>query len=618
MATSPPEALRISTIHGSDEVQDRTCDLCIQDNQEKEAKAFCTECMQYLCKDCHKTHSRANVSKTHKILTGEDMPEKKRNKPKYAAKCDKHPDSDLNIFCPYHRTVCCAKCKVLEHRSCGKTEKVSELSEKQNKDDNSLKLESLKVILNEFIRIQSVIDTLKSDLESQSSDIINTIKRERKELDKALDRLESDMIGKVDKEFERNEAELERHNNDINCFVDELKKQVAEHEDKLKTGSDEQVIVTSLVMESEIQKYNPEVHQFYSSFYKTDITFSLSTRLRDIHDKIAEFGLLKIDKSKADIQLPQSERQAVFLRDIDCKLPWDEKRVDISDLENLPDRKVIVSDFVNLKIKLFDSDSKLLSDVKVSSEQWNMAVMSSRDIVVTLPDENCLQHISIEDDETLKLNKRYKTKHQYFKLAKFDQNIIASWTDADYVYFDIIDIDGRRIRRVKKEPIKGGMFSSISSICLSPDQKVIYVIDGRNCYIGMSLTGEVVFRFQDDMIIDYWGMCAISDDCICVSGSKSRNVVMVQVKDKKVKEIVRLKEKGIGWMAYCQANGLLVVEMGDKSTRTPTVKVFSLVWTHWSYMNFQIKAIIQMIQLHNWAASWQNQQNDMCAQRRLR
>ena len=516
MATSPPEALSISTIHGSDEVQDRTCDLCIQDNQEKEANAFCTVCMEYLCKDCHKVHSRAKTFKTHKVLTGKDMPDFRRSKPIHAAKCDKHPDSDLNIFCHDHRTVCCAKCKVLEHRSCGKTEKISELSDKQNKDDNSLKLESLKVILNEFIRIQAVSDTLKSDLESQSSDIINTIKRERKELDKALDRLESDMIAKVDKEFERNEAELERHNNDINCFVDELKKQTAEHEDKLKTESDEQVIVTSLVMESEIQKYNLEVHQFYSSFYKTDITFSLDARLRDIHKTIAEFGLLKIDKSKADIQLPQSERQAVFLRDIDCKLPSDEKQVRISDLEILPDRKVIVSDVPNLKIKLFDSDSKPLSDVKVSSEQWGMAVMSSRDIVVALPGENCLQHISIEDDETLKLNKRYKTKHQYLKLAKFDQNIIAESVDADYHCFDIIDIDGRHIRRVKKQPIKGGMFSSISSICLSPDQKVICVIDrGNDCCIGMTLTGEVVFRFQDDMISRYWGVCAISDDCIC-------------------------------------------------------------------------------------------------------
>ena len=68
-----------------------------------------------------------------------------------------------------------------------------------------------------------------------------------------------------------------------------------------------------------------------------------------------------------------------------------------------------------------------------------------------------------------------------------------------------------------------------------------------------------------------WGVCAISDDCICVSGGKSRNVVMVQVKDKKVKAIVSLKEKDIGRMAYCQPNGLLVVEVGDKSTRTSTV-----------------------------------------------
>ena len=47
---------------------------------------------------------------------------------------------------------------------------------------------------------------------------------------------------------------------------------------------------------------------------------------------------------------------------------------------------------------------------------------------------------------------------------------------------------------------------------------------------------------------------------------------MVQVKDKKVKEIVRLKKKGFTYMAYCQANGMLLAKVTGESI----VKVYSL------------------------------------------
>lgn len=557
-------------MHGSDEVHEHTCDLCIQDNQVKEAKAFCTVCMEYFCSDCHKVHSRAKISKTHRVLTGNDMSEV-RIKLRYAVKCDKHPDSDLNIFCCDHKSVCCAKCKVLEHRSCNKTVKIKEFSDKQDSGNNSLKLYSLKCILNEFKRMLTECDTLKSDLESQGSDIIKKIEMDRKQINEKLDRLQSDVISTVDEKLQIHTADLEMRKNDITCFVDELTKQVAEHEDRLNTGADEQVIITSLVMESEIENFKSEARQFYDSFNKIEITFSLDTYLRDINENVNEFGMLKIDISKAEIQRPHWEREIVFLRDIDCKLPSDEKQVGISDLEILPDGKVIVSDMWNLKIKLFDSDSKLLSEVKVSSTNWNMAVMTPRNIVVTLPDETCLQHISIEDGDDLKVTKRYQTKNEYTKLAKIDHNIIALWSDADNLYFDLIDINGSYIRRVKKEPRKDGLFSSVSSFCLSPDDTVIYVVDGNNGCIGMSLSGEVAFRLKNDKICSCDGVCAISDDCICLSGFKSHNIVLVQIKDEKMKEIVK-PNYHIGMVAWSIADSILLVQLP-----TEDVMVFSLI-----------------------------------------
>ena len=73
------------------------------------------------------------------------------------------------------------------------------------------------------------------------------------------------MVSKVKDGLRVNVTDLQRHNNNIKGFVHELNKQITEHEDTLETGSDEQVrvIVTSCMMDSEIQKYNFKVHQLY-------------------------------------------------------------------------------------------------------------------------------------------------------------------------------------------------------------------------------------------------------------------------------------------------------------------------------------------------------------------
>ena len=73
------------------------------------------------------------------------------------------------------------------------------------------------------------------------------------------------MVSKVKDGLRVNVTDLQRHNNDIKGFVHELNKQITEREDTLETGSDEQVrvIVTSCMMDSEIQKYNFKFRQLY-------------------------------------------------------------------------------------------------------------------------------------------------------------------------------------------------------------------------------------------------------------------------------------------------------------------------------------------------------------------
>lgn len=60
----------------SDHITKELCDLCLEDNDQVKANAFCSDCVQYLCESCDKVHRRGATTKQHKTLKGKDLPSK--------------------------------------------------------------------------------------------------------------------------------------------------------------------------------------------------------------------------------------------------------------------------------------------------------------------------------------------------------------------------------------------------------------------------------------------------------------------------------------------------------------------------------------------------------------
>jgi hypothetical protein len=52
------------------------CDPCITVGDHNEAEGFCTDCNEYLCNTCFRSHSRNKASKHHILLRKNDMTSK--------------------------------------------------------------------------------------------------------------------------------------------------------------------------------------------------------------------------------------------------------------------------------------------------------------------------------------------------------------------------------------------------------------------------------------------------------------------------------------------------------------------------------------------------------------
>jgi hypothetical protein len=100
------------TRHVLDQVQDDTGSLSLCQLCEVENVAFvkCIDCDKYLCKECHKYHSRLKISKDHQIEFLQEDDES------FKSECNEHK-KELTLFCKPCNKSLCIECQKTSHEA---------------------------------------------------------------------------------------------------------------------------------------------------------------------------------------------------------------------------------------------------------------------------------------------------------------------------------------------------------------------------------------------------------------------------------------------------------------------------------------------------------------------
>ena len=94
------------------------CHPCSLDGNQVAVYGFCTECIEYLCRDCHKDHKKFKKTHLHTVLIGKDLPldisvfERIAN----ISYCSTHPKQILQFKCINHEVFVCSICAITNHR----------------------------------------------------------------------------------------------------------------------------------------------------------------------------------------------------------------------------------------------------------------------------------------------------------------------------------------------------------------------------------------------------------------------------------------------------------------------------------------------------------------------
>lgn len=208
-------------------------------------------------------------------------------------------------------------------------------------------------------------------------------------------------------------------------------------------------------------------------------------------------------------------RKAVHHGEIDISSPSDKKAAIVCAMEVVSEGCLLVCDCANKKVKLFDEDSEVLSEVTLTSEPRGMITFELTDVIVSLPNEKLLQKLRISKDNTVILHRRIQTRLRCSKLVAFETQFIAYAYDDIFRYFNVMDRDGHEIRSIiKMKKDSAQLFDNIRFLTLNTDNKILYVTDATSGCIGLTLNGKIVFKMKNNGTLNCWGVATDSTGCV--------------------------------------------------------------------------------------------------------
>uniref|UniRef100_A0A8C5WD38 RING-type E3 ubiquitin transferase n=1 Tax=Leptobrachium leishanense TaxID=445787 RepID=A0A8C5WD38_9ANUR len=109
--------VRDATEVPSSTVEKPTQQVCTSCEDNAEARGFCVECVEWLCKNCVQAHQRVKFTKDHTVRQKEEVPPESvapnSQRPVY---CPFHKKEQLKLYCETCDKLTCRDCQLQEHK----------------------------------------------------------------------------------------------------------------------------------------------------------------------------------------------------------------------------------------------------------------------------------------------------------------------------------------------------------------------------------------------------------------------------------------------------------------------------------------------------------------------
>ena len=465
-------------------MDDKLCGTCEEGGDSTVASFWCRDCTEPLCDNCRKYHRLMKVSRRHTI---EEMDAIRRH-PKQILSvpqaCPDHVGKDIELFCADHNTLCCVMCVATEHRRCEKVASVDKLAKQLEEG----------VVTEELVdKLNSYLDHLKSmkkdregncnALSNKKNEIKEQIAAYKKNVNIVFEKLENTMTRAFDKEHKEQTTKLTSHVDWCDAMRSAVENAKVVLQMTSQHCSNAQVFVTvQQCIERSIKYEDDMAKEQNDKFEHIDYSFEIDSAFEAfLHSLVNVESFGKVHTHFRRSFIPSSPGLKLF-RDrcaekeieIDCKTPSDTRNCCLSSVLILSDRRLLIADQNNQKIKLFKDDGALIYEHPFTTWPRDLTELDNNRIAVTLPKERKIDIFYLGDK--LKSLESLRLQHECWGIT-FNSNLIVGCIGQDYGCLKFLTLDGVEIDAIENDANDRRLFIKTNYVTTSVDGSEIYVTD---------------------------------------------------------------------------------------------------------------------------------------------
>ncbi|GFO18770.1 hypothetical protein PoB_004527500 [Plakobranchus ocellatus] len=209
-----------------------------------------------------------------------------------------------------------------------------------------------------------------------------------------------------------------------------------------------------------------------------------------------------------------------------AKVTKDQSTPDIQDVQLLPGGRILLIDWDNKCMKLFDTQGRHIHSLQCRDSPYRLAVLDSSGaskcitVVVTLPKCAAIDILEVARDD-IQVKKTLQMSRKYCAVAAVNKQSLAV---AEWAWYnrgiDLIDLDGRLLRQI---------CSSVSTwyMDITEDGELVCSAS-RNTIARVKVdTGTIVFNNSVPQIKNPWGVAIVSDGSILVTDASNNTLHLV-------------------------------------------------------------------------------------------
>ena len=563
----------------SDEYHDPYCEPCEESRgRNVRIEAFCKNCNQYLCTECHTVHGRLKATKGHVIQTGDDMPKSMADKPPRYNTCDDHPKHLKDQFCCDHGTLICSACCSTSHSKCD-TKSVADACQYTQQNEVDKLCDANKAYKALLLKFLSTVDkhgeqkkTMLKDAQTAYDKILAEIKRNYHNIKTVIEAECNSQEATVSQTKQEIKAQMSQVDAEIN-FTNKVKgspinvKTFLSLQESISNTREsaaaieslkDSLTLTSLSFEpsKDIQKLLSGQVDF-GSLNKPAINVDINVSVPDIKFPTSWKTSTRAIGTTAQQGIPRSATQQASLGQIKatqiglCNIRTKEDKTIcwITGIAITPSGQRLLVDRRNRKVKLFTQGIRFLSSVSVSGFPWDITMVNDREAVVTVG--RSLVFLEVTD-------RQLRVKHTIMVL--FEARGIT-YSKNKLIVTDRRTIHALDLRGTELWSVGQSLFQDAGYVCSNSDGRWVAITEfNKNTITLLDVNnGAVITSTQLETRVCPLGVSVDTADNIFLCATPN---IVVLSGDLKIGHVLRNLDETLAAIAYDDKQHQLIISHG--------------------------------------------------------